>query len=133
MPARPSESRSTKLFALLGVAFKPNTDDIREATSLVLAGRLQGEGAKVRAYDPVAGERAAELLGDGVWICGSSREALEGADAAVLVTEWPEFGELDWVNDVKKLMKTPLVVDGRNYLDRDELVAAGFTYEGVGR
>jgi UDPglucose 6-dehydrogenase len=122
-----------KDIALLGVAFKPNTDDVREATSLVLAGRLQGEGAKVRAYDPVAGERAAELLGDGVWICGSSREALEGADAAVLVTEWPEFGELDWVNDVKKLMKTPLVVDGRNYLDRDELVAAGFTYEGVGR
>jgi hypothetical protein len=122
-----------KEIALLGVAFKPNTDDIREATSLVLAGRLQGEGANVRAYDPVAGERAGELLGAGVRICASSQEALDGADGAVLVTEWPEFGELDWVNEVKKLMKTPLVVDGRNFLDRDALVAAGFTYEGVGR
>ena len=122
-----------KEIALLGVAFKPNTDDIREATSLVLAGRLQGEGANVRAYDPVAGESAAEVLGAGVKICDSAQEALEGADAAVLVTEWPEFGELNWVDDVKKLMKTPLIVDGRNYLDRDALVAAGFTYEGVGR
>ena len=122
-----------KEIALLGVAFKPNTHDIREATSLVLAGRLQGEGANVRAYDPVAGESAAEVLGAGVKICDSAQEALEGADAAVLVTEWPEFGELNWVDDVKKLMKTPLIVDGRNYLDRDALVAAGFTYEGVGR
>jgi len=122
-----------KEIALLGVAFKPNTDDIREATSLVLAGRLQGEGANVRAYDPVAGDRAADVLGAGVRICATPQEALDGADGAVLVTEWPEFAELDWVNHVKKLMKTPLLVDGRNFLDRDELVAAGFTYEGVGR
>jgi UDP-glucose 6-dehydrogenase len=122
-----------KEIALLGVAFKPNTDDIREATSLVLAGRLQGEGANVRAYDPVAGDRAADVLGAGVRICATPREALDGADGAVLVTEWPEFAELDWGNDVKNLMKTPLLVDGRNFLDRDELVAAGFTYEGVGR
>jgi UDPglucose 6-dehydrogenase len=122
-----------KEIALLGVAFKPNTDDIREATSLVLAGRLQGEGANVRAYDPVAGDRAADVLGAGVQICKTPQEALDGADGAVLVTEWPEFAELDWVNDVKNLMKTPLVVDGRNFLERDDLVAAGFTYEGVGR
>jgi UDPglucose 6-dehydrogenase len=122
-----------KEIALLGVAFKPNTDDIREATSLVLAGRLQGEGANVRAYDPVAGDRAADVLGAGVRICASPQEALEGADGAVLVTEWPEFAELDWENEVKKLMKKPLLVDGRNFLDRDELTAAGFTYEGVGR
>src|SRR3954467_9280451 len=122
-----------KDIALLGVAFKPDTDDIREATSLVLAGRLQGEGANVRAYDPVAGDRAADVLGAGVKICATAQEALDGADGAVLVTEWPEFGELDWVNDVKKLMKKPLVVDGRNFLGRDALVAAGFTYEGVGR
>jgi UDPglucose 6-dehydrogenase len=126
-------SLAGKEIALLGVAFKPNTDDIREATSLVLAGRLQGEGANVRAYDPVAGDRAADVLGAGVKICATAQEALDGADGAVLVTEWPEFGELDWVNDVKKLMKKPLVVDGRNFLDRDALVAAGFTYEGVGR
>jgi UDP-glucose 6-dehydrogenase len=122
-----------KEIALLGVAFKPNTDDIREATSLVLAGRLQGEGANVRAYDPVAGDRAADVLGAGVRICATPQEALDGADGAVLVTEWPEFAELDWGNDVKKLMKKPLLVDGRNFLDRDKLTAAGFTYEGVGR
>jgi UDPglucose 6-dehydrogenase len=122
-----------KEIALLGVAFKPNTDDIREATSLVLAGRLQGEGANVRAYDPVAGDRAADVLGAGVTICATPRDALDGADGAVLVTEWPEFAELDWGNEVKKLMKTPLVVDGRNFLDRDAMLAAGFEYEGVGR
>jgi UDPglucose 6-dehydrogenase len=126
-------SLAGKEIALLGVAFKPNTDDIREATSLVLAGRLQGEGANVRAYDPVAGDRAADVLGAGVKICATAQEALDGADGAVLVTEWPEFGELDWVDGVKKLMKKPLVVDGRNFLDRDALVAAGFTYEGIGR
>ncbi len=122
-----------KEIALLGVAFKPDTDDIREATSLVLAGRLQGEGANVRAYDPVAGERASLVLGAGVKICDSAMEALEGADGAVLVTEWSEFKDLDWVNDVKHAMKTPLIVDGRNFLDREALRAAGWQYEGVGR
>jgi UDPglucose 6-dehydrogenase len=121
-----------KEVALLGVAFKPHTDDIREATSLVLAGRLQGEGAHVRVYDPVAADRAGGMLG-GARICESALEALDGADAAVLVTEWPEFGELDWANDVKHRMRVPLVVDGRNFLDRDELERAGFTYEGIGR
>jgi UDPglucose 6-dehydrogenase len=118
--------------ALLGLAFKANTDDIREATSLVLAGRLQSEGANVRAYDPVATERAAELLG-GARICGSALEAVDGADAVVLVTEWPEFRELDWGGEVKQRLTTPLVVDGRNFLDRELLTRAGFTYEGVGR
>ena len=118
--------------ALLGVAFKPDTDDVREATSLVLAARLQGEGAHVRVYDPVAAENAAELLG-GARVCATAQEALDGADAAVLVTEWPEFLELDWAGDVKERMATPLVVDGRNFLDRDGLRAAGFTYEGIGR
>jgi UDPglucose 6-dehydrogenase len=121
-----------KEIALLGVAFKPDTDDVREATSLVLSGRLSGEGASVRAYDPVASDRADGLLG-GARICGSALEALEGADAAVLVTEWPEFAELDWGGDVKSRMRIPLVVDGRNFLDRDALRAAGFTYEGIGR
>jgi UDPglucose 6-dehydrogenase len=118
--------------ALLGVAFKPDTDDVREATSLVLAARLQGEGANVRVYDPVAAGNASEMLG-GARIFDSALEALDGADAAVLVTEWPEFAELDWVGEVKQRMATPLVVDGRNYLERDALVAAGFTYEGIGR
>jgi UDPglucose 6-dehydrogenase len=118
--------------ALLGLAFKPDTDDVREATSLVLAARLQGEGAHVRVYDPVAADNARELL-RGVQVCDSALEALDGADGAVLVTEWPEFAELDWAGEVKRRMANPLVVDGRNFLDRDGLTAAGFAYEGVGR
>ncbi|HEY0633415.1 MAG TPA: UDP-glucose/GDP-mannose dehydrogenase family protein [Thermoleophilaceae bacterium] len=120
-----------KEIALLGVAFKPNTDDIREATSLVLAGRLQSEGAHVRVYDPIASGRARDLL-SGAKVCESATDALDGADAAVLVTEWPEFRELDW-DAAKSSMRQPLVVDGRNFLDGDLLQKAGFTYEGVGR
>jgi UDPglucose 6-dehydrogenase len=121
-----------KEIALLGVAFKPDTDDVREATSLVLAGRLQSEGAQVRVYDPVASENARELLA-GATLAGSALEALDGADAAVLVTEWPEFRDLDWAGEVKQRMRTALVVDGRNFLDRAALQEAGFTYEGIGR
>jgi UDPglucose 6-dehydrogenase len=121
-----------KEIALLGVAFKPNTDDIREATSLVLAGRLQSEGAHVRVFDPIAIGRADGLLG-GARVAGSALEAIDGADAVVLVTEWPEFRELDWGGAVKEKLNQPLVVDGRNFLDRELLVQAGYTYEGVGR
>jgi UDPglucose 6-dehydrogenase len=121
-----------KRIALLGIAFKPDTDDIRDATSLVLAARLHGEGAHVAAYDPVAAERARELL-VGTELCDSALDAVDGADAIVLVTEWPEFKDLDWAGEVKDRLNTPLVVDGRNFLDREALVAAGFTYEGVGR
>ena len=121
-----------KEIALLGVAFKPNTDDIREATSLVLAGRLQGEGAHVRVYDPVATDRAHEQLG-GAFVAANALEALDGADAVVLVTEWPEFRDLDWAGEVKDRLRSPVVVDGRNFLDREALVEAGYTYEGVGR
>jgi UDPglucose 6-dehydrogenase len=121
-----------KEIALLGVAFKPNTDDIREATSLVLAGRLQGEGANVRVYDPVATDRAREQLG-GATVTASALQAVDGADAVVLVTEWPEFRELDWAGEVKQRLNSPVVVDGRNFLDREALLEAGYTYEGVGR
>jgi UDPglucose 6-dehydrogenase len=116
---------------LLGLAFKPNTDDMREASSLVLAARLQGEGATVTAHDPVAEPRARELLRD-VKFAASVEEALEGADAVILVTEWPQFAELDWAALAGR-MATPLIVDGRNFLDPDALRAAGFTYEGIGR
>jgi UDPglucose 6-dehydrogenase len=125
-------SLAGKEIAMLGVAFKPNTDDVREATSLVLAGRLAGEGAMVRAYDPVAGDKAEDMLA-GARVVHSALEALEGADAVVLVTEWPEFRELDWSGEVKSRMRVPLVVDGRNFLDREALVESGFTYEGIGR
>ena len=125
-------SLAGKEVALLGVAFKPDTDDVREATSLVLAGRLAGEGANVRAYDPVAGEKARDMLA-GALIAESALDAIDGADAVVLVTEWPEFRDLDWTGDVRRRMRVPLVVDGRNFLDREQLVEAGFTYEGIGR
>jgi UDPglucose 6-dehydrogenase len=117
--------------ALLGLAFKPLTDDMREASSLVLAARLQGEGAEVTAYDPVAAEAARDLL-EGVELRGSALEALEGADAAVLVTEWPEFAELDW-SEAASRMARPLLIDGRNFLDSAALRAVGFEYEGIGR
>jgi UDPglucose 6-dehydrogenase len=120
-----------KRVGLLGLAFKPNTDDMREASSLVLAARLQGEGALVRGYDPVAEGSARELL-PGVELCESAESALEGAHAAILVTEWPEFAELDWTS-IRDRMATPLVIDGRNFLDPERLREAGFAYEGVGR
>ena len=117
--------------ALLGLAFKPNTDDMREASSLVLSARLQGEGANVVAFDPVAHAGAEGILPT-VELADSPVHALEGADAAILVTEWPEFAELDWAA-MASAMKTPLIVDGRNFLDPEALRAAGFAYEGIGR
>jgi UDPglucose 6-dehydrogenase len=116
---------------LLGVAFKPNTDDMRAASSLVLGARLEGEGATVAAYDPVAEHRAKELLPN-VEFAPSVEEAVEGADAVILVTEWPQFAELDWAALAER-MATPVVVDGRNFLDPEAMRAAGFTYEGIGR
>jgi len=124
-------SLAGKRVALLGLAFKPDTDDMREAASLVLAARLQSEGATVVAYDPVAEERARELL-PAVEMSQSAMDAIDGADAVVLITEWPEFAELDWA-EVAKRMNTPLLVDGRNFLDADAVRAAGLTYEGIGR
>ena len=120
-----------KRVALLGLAFKPNTDDMREASSLVLSARLQGEGATVVAYDPVAERPAGELL-PSVEFADDAAGALAGADAAILVTEWPEFAELDW-GELGGQMANPLLVDGRNFLDPETMRAAGFTYEGIGR
>jgi UDPglucose 6-dehydrogenase len=118
-----------KKVALLGLAFKAGTDDIREAPSIVLASRLLAEGAEVRAYDPVA--RPGELL-KGAVLCGSVLDALRDADAAVIVTEWPEFADvLGPVN--RDAMARPLLIDGRNMLDPARARAAGFTYEGIGR
>jgi UDPglucose 6-dehydrogenase len=120
-----------KTVALLGLAFKPNTDDMREASSLVLAARLQAEGAHVRAFDPVSEAEARELM-TGVEFAGSALEAVRGADAIVLVTEWAEFRELDW-GRVAESMDGTLVIDGRNALDPDAVRAAQLVYEGVGR
>jgi UDPglucose 6-dehydrogenase len=119
-----------KRVALLGLAFKPNTDDMREASSLVLSARLSADGAIVSAYDPVAEEQARILIG-GLNFADSAMGALEGADAVVLVTEWPEFSELDW-SAVADAMDGKVVIDGRNALDGDAVRAAGLTYEGIG-
>jgi UDPglucose 6-dehydrogenase len=120
-----------KRITLLGLAFKAQTDDMREASSLVLAARLQADGAKVRAYDPIA-EREARKLMTGVEFSPSALDAVQGADALILVTEWPEFARLDW-SDVASRMAGPLVIDGRNFLDREAVRGAGLTYEGIGR
>jgi len=116
---------------LLGLAFKPNTDDMREASSLVLSARLQADGAKVRVYDPISEQEARRLI-RGVHFAADALDAIEGADAVVLVTEWDEFVTLDW-NEVAARMTGTLVLDGRNALDREAVAAAGLTYEGIGR
>jgi UDPglucose 6-dehydrogenase len=118
-----------KRIALLGLAFKPGTDDMREAPSLVLASRLIAEGAEVRAWDPVA--HAAEMLPQ-VKICDSIEEAVAGADAAVIVTEWEQLKQLP-AAEIRDSMRTPLIVDGRNILDPAAVRAVGFSYEGIGR
>jgi UDPglucose 6-dehydrogenase len=120
-----------KEIALLGLAFKPNTDDMREASSLVLSARLQAAGSHVRAYDPVAEQEARKLI-RGVDFKSTAAEAVAGADAVVIVTEWPEFAELD-LADVAAAMRGGLLVDGRNLLDPDAVRAAGLVYEGIGR
>jgi hypothetical protein len=120
-----------KEIALLGLAFKPNTDDMREASSLVLSARLNAAGANVRVYDPVAEDEARKLI-RGVEFCPTALEAIDGADAVVLVTEWPEFTELD-LGELASRMRGTLLVDGRNFLDVEAARAAGLAYEGIGR
>jgi UDPglucose 6-dehydrogenase len=117
--------------ALLGLAFKPETDDMREASSLVLGARLLAEGARVRGYDPVAAEAASERL-SGIQIVESVEAALEGADAAVLVTEWRQILAADWAA-LRPVMRRPVLIDGRNALDPDAIRSAGYVYEGIGR
>jgi len=116
---------------LLGLAFKPNTDDMRGASSLVLAARLQAEGVHVRAYDPIAEREARKLMPQLDYAAGAL-DAVTDADAVVLVTEWPEFIELDW-GEVARAMRGTVVIDGRNALDAAAIAAAGLTYEGIGR
>jgi UDPglucose 6-dehydrogenase len=116
--------------ALLGLTFKPHTDDLREAASIVLASRLHHEGAIVRACDPMI-DAGAHPLFAGVTIVDEPLDALAGADAVVLVTEWPEFIRLDWAA-AAAVMKRPLLIDGRNCIDPKVAAAAGMEYEGIG-
>ena len=118
-----------KTIVLLGLSFKPNTDDMRDAPSIVLASRLQAEGAEVRAWDPLV--RGHPEL-NGVAIDTTILAALRDADAAVIVTEWPELEGLA-SPESRAAMRTPLIIDGRNLLDPEAVRAAGFEYEGIGR
>jgi UDPglucose 6-dehydrogenase len=118
-----------KTIAVLGLAFKPNTDDLRDAPSLVIASRLLAEGALVRTWDPVAD--AHDRL-QGATQCATVLEAVTGADAAVIVTEWDDLRRLASA-EVREAMRRPLIVDGRNLLDPEETRRAGFAYEGIGR
>jgi UDPglucose 6-dehydrogenase len=121
-----------KTVALWGLAFKPQTDDIREAPALALAGKLLEAGVRVQAFDPEAMENVRRALGGKIVLTEDSYAALNGAEALVLATEWNEFRTPDWPR-VKQLLKRPAIFDGRNIWDPARLRAMGFQYWGVGR
>jgi UDPglucose 6-dehydrogenase len=121
-----------KVVAVWGLAFKPRTDDMREAPALALIDALLERGAAVRAYDPKAMTAARRTLEDGVTLCARSYDAVEGADALVVVTEWSEFREPDFPR-IKSLMRRPAIFDGRNIYNPQHLRELGFHYEGIGR
>jgi len=120
-----------KHFAMWGLSFKPETDDMREAPALVICGQLIEAGATVSAYDPVAMEEARHMIGDTITFAADAYSALENADALLLVTEWREFRVPDW-SRVKQSLKQPVIIDGRNIYSGDDLRAMGFTYSGIG-
>jgi len=119
--------------AVLGLSFKPNTDDVRESPALEIIGNLVKLGAVVTAYDPMALEAARSSLPEGVWPCENVHSAVTDANAVVLVTEWDEFRELDWKRIRQLMAEDPVVVDGRNILDPARMRELGFVYEGFGR
>jgi UDPglucose 6-dehydrogenase len=125
-------SLAGKVVAVWGLAFKPRTDDMREAPAVTVVLGLLAGGAAVRVYDPKAMEAARPVLGDRVTYCAKSYEAVEGADALVLATEWNEFREPDFPR-IKSLMRRPAVFDGRNVWSPSTLRELGFHYEGIGR
>ena len=122
---------SEKTIGILGLSFKPNTDDIREAASLEIIHLLMNEGANIRAYDPQARDNAAKVLKN-VVLCNDPYQVAESVDAILLATEWNEFKQLDF-KKIIKLMKTPIVLDGRNLWDGKMLKKLGFLYMGIGR
>jgi UDPglucose 6-dehydrogenase len=121
-----------KVVGVWGLAFKPKTDDMREAPALTIIEGLLEKGARVKVYDPKAMAQAKLWLGDRVTWCARGYEAVDGADALVLVTEWNEFREPDFQR-IKSLMRTPAIFDGRNIFSPEPLRALGFHYEGIGR
>jgi len=121
-----------RTIALWGLAFKPRTDDMREAPAIPIIERLLEAGVTVRAYDPAAGPVARRIFGDRITLCEKSYDALAGADALAIVTEWNEFREPDFAK-MKSLLKSPLVFDGRNIYSPEHMRALGFTYLSIGR
>lgn len=122
---------NNKTIAILGLSFKPDTDDMREAPSIGIVAKLQEEGAKIRAYDPQAMEVAKKILPD-ITYCDTPYQAVEDSDALIIITEWDEFKNLDLLK-VKKLLKQPVIIDGRNIFDPSQMKELGFSYHGVGR
>lgn len=120
-----------KTVGILGLSFKPNTDDMREASSLAVISLLEEQGCRIKAYDPAAMRTAARLM-PMVTYCANAYDVAEGSDALVLVTEWDEFKELD-MRRVSSSMNCPILIDGRNFYDPEEMIQAGFIYEGIGR
>lgn len=121
-----------KTVGVLGLSFKPGTDDLREAPSLEVIKMLQKEGVHIKVYDPVSMKKAKPILGKGVDFCKDAYQAAKGSDCLIIVTEWNEFKELDF-KKIKKLMRQPLLVDGRNIYDPSEMKKLGFKYIGIGR
>ena len=121
-----------KTVALWGLSFKPDTDDMREAPSLVLIEQLLAAGCRVQVYDPIAMKECRRLVGDGVNYCDDMYVAATDADALLLVTEWKMFRIPSWTT-LLRLMRTPLIIDGRNIYDRQDLIAQGFTYCAIGK
>ncbi len=121
-----------KTFAMWGLSFKPKTDDMREAPSLVIIDMLLEAGAKVQAYDPVSMPEAKHMIGDKITFVEEAAQATKGADALLLITEWPEFRLPDW-DEIKSNMKGHVIFDGRNIYTADEMKENGFEYFGIGR
>ncbi len=126
------EDLTGRTFGIWGLSFKPNTDDMRDAPSIVIINELLSRGARIKAYDPEATEYAKTMLGDTIEYCASSYQALEGSDALVLITEWTEFREPDFQR-ISSLLKKPVIFDGRNIWNPQKLASKGFTYYGIGR
>ncbi len=120
-----------RTIGVLGLAFKPNTDDLRESPAVEIIHLLKSEGARVKAYDPAANEAARSIL-PGVELCKDAYEVAKGADALILLTQWSEFRRLD-LERIRRSMAYPLMVDGRNLYDPAEMVAKGFFYQPIGR
>jgi UDPglucose 6-dehydrogenase len=123
---------SKKTVGVLGLSFKPGTDDLREAPSLEIIGMLKAEGVHVKVFDPVAMDKAKDILGKGVKFCKDAYQVAKDSDCLLIVTEWSEFKDLDFKR-IKKLMRQPIIVDGRNIYDPKDMKMLGFKYAGIGR